>query len=545
MARVHHGWQGDVSVEVDAAIRELVRRARARESLHSYALSVDIPTAPKPAFLGLDEDLYGPARLHMATHHAAILDVLQRTATRPFGRCIIMAPPGSAKSLYGSVVLPTWCMGKFPGFRAMLTSYGSKIAERQARRAIQIGQQKLYTDLWLEAPTVDRDAAGDWSLTNKSEMLSMGLTAGLTGNRAGGAVIDDPVAGREEADSEVERQNIRDAYQDDLLTRLLPGAWVVLIMTRWHQDDLAGSILPEDYDGRSGPVRCRDGLVWEVLNIPAKAEHLDDPLGRPLGEYMWKEWFPEQHWKMYEDAGGPEAARAWGSLYQQRPAPQGSGRFHEEMFDFYREGTQPPYLAYIGAGDYAVTEGKNDFTELGVFGVDPIGDLWEVDWWHKQCDTGKSCEKTLDFIKKWGITMWFNEGGVIDKAMGPLINLRMRQRTIYADRRALPSMQDKVAKCSAFQGRAASGGEKGTGGWNKGTIHFRDNANSRRVVGQLVALPAGRYDDAADVCGLVGRAVDQFPMARVPGRKERKIIKPFTPEWLEWQEQEIQRVRYR
>lgn len=534
-----------MSSEVKAAVRELLRRARARESLHSYALSIDIPTAPRGAILDLDEDLMGPAALHMATHHAAILGVLQRTMMRPFGRAMIMAPPGSAKSLYGSVVAPTWYMGKFPGSRIMLGTYQSKLAERQARRAIMIGRQKLYTDLWPEAPTVNRDAAGDWNLTNQSEMLSMGLTAGLTGNRATGWVVDDPVAGREEADSELQRQKVRDSYQDDLLSRCLPGAWGYLIMTRWHEDDLAGSILPEDYNGQSGPVRCRDGLVWEVLNIPAKCERTDDPLGRKLGEYMWPEWFPLQHWLMYENAAGPEAARSWSSLYQQRPSPQGSGRFHEEMFDFYKPGAHPPYLAYIGAGDYAVTEGKNDFTELGVFGVDPVGDLWEVDWWNKQCNTSESTEKTLDLVKKWGITMWFNEGGVIDKAMSPLMNLRMRQRRVYTDRRAMPSMQDKVAKASSFQGRAASGGEKPTGGWNKGTIHFRDNANSRRIVGQLVALPAGRYDDAADVCGLVGRAVDQFPVARTPVRKERKGIKPFTAEWLEFQEEEIKRVRYR
>lgn len=532
------------------AAAELLRRLRCRESLHTYALSIDIPTAPMAA-LCPDETLTGPSEFLMAKHHAAILHTLQRTMDRPFGRALIMAPPGSAKSLYTGVVGATWEMGRKPGSRILLTSYQSKLAERQSRRAQIVVQQQHYRDYFMFCmqckklygecehdspadPVLEKDAAGEWNMSNGSEMLAMGLTAGLTGNRASGGIIDDPVAGRAEADSEIERQNVLDAYQDDFLTRLLPGAWVVIIMTRWHEADLAGSILPEDYKGESGLIKCRDGLLWEVLNIPAKAERADDPLGRKPGEYMWPEWFPPQHWQMYENAAGAEAARTWASLYQQRPTAQGAGRFRMVMFDFYKPGTEPPYLVYIGAGDYAVTEGKNDFTELGVFGVDPTGDLWEVDWWHEQCDTGKSTEKTLDMIKRWKITMWFNEGGVIDKAMGPLINLRMRQRRIYADRRALPSMQDKVAKCSAFQGRAAAG-----------TVHFRDNANSRRVVQQLCDLPAGRYDDAADVCGLIGRAVDQFYPARIPEPKREHIIKPFTGEWLEYEEPRVRRVRWR
>lgn len=518
---------------VQAAVRELIRRERARTSLHTYALSVDIPTAPFLAPMP-DEDLVGPARNLMAIHHAMILGVIERTMNRPFGRCMIFAPPGSAKSLYASVLAPTWEMGRRPGSRIILTSYASDIAERQSRRCHNIVQQQAYRDLWPEAPTLQKDAAGDWSLSNTSEMLAKGLGAGITGNRASGAIIDDPVQGREQADSEEERKNTLDAYQDDLMTRLLPGAWLLYIMTRWHEADLAGSILPDDYDGRSGMVRCKDGLEWDVLNIPAKCERVDDPLGRQLGEYMWREWFPEKHWQMFELAQGAEAARTWSSLYQQRPSPTGSGRFDVEMFDFYKEGAHPPYLAFILAGDYAVTEGGGDFTEVGVFGVDPQGELWEVDWWHKQCAAGEGVEKTLDLVKKWRVPMMFNEGGVIDKATGPLFNLRMRQRRVYADRRAIPSMQDKVAKCASFQGRASAR-----------TVHLRDNANSRRIVQQLVALPAGRYDDAADVCGLIGRAVDQFPMARVPAPKKESAIKPFTAAWLEYQERQAGELRYR
>jgi hypothetical protein len=540
--------------QLQAAIRELLRRKRCQESLHSYALNIDIPTvpfeAPQP-----DEDLTGPAALLMAGHHAKILEVLQRTMTRFMGRCMIFAPPGSAKSLYTSVLAPTWYMGKFPGSRIILTSYAAELAERQARRAIQIAESEKYRCIWKEQPIVTKDAAKEWVLSNKSEMLSMGILGGLTGNRANGAIVDDPVSGREDADSEAMRKKTLDAYQDDLMTRLLPGAWLAFIMTRWHEMDLAGSILPDDYKGESGMIVCKDGLVWEILNIEAKCERADDPLGRQIGEYIWPEFYPPQHWHQFENKKGADAQRTWSSLYQQRPAPHGSGRFHESMFDFYQPGTQPTALAYVGAGDYAVTAGGNDFTELAVFGVDCNGDLWEVDWWSEQSDTGTSSDATIDMMIRWKTPMWFNEGGVIDKSMGPLLNLKMREykdkkgkkRPVYCDRRTITSMQDKVAKCGAFQGRAAAGGEIGsTGRWNTGRVHFRDNANSRRVIGQLIALPAGRYDDAADVCGLIGRAMDQFPVARPIEEKKRVEIRPFTAAWFEWNERQPKpNLRYR
>jgi len=222
------------------------------------------------------------------------------------------------------------------------------------------------------------------------------------------------------------------------------------------------------------------------------------------------------------------------------------------MFHFYQPGEEPPVMAYIGAGDYAVTEKGNDFTELAVWGVDSRGELWEVDWWHEQCDTGKSANMTLDMATKWKTVMWLNEGGTLDRAMRPLLNVLMRQRAAagnpaYTDIRAITNMHDKVAKVASFQGRAAAGGERtdGSGLWNHGVVHFRDTANSRRVVQQLIDLPAGRYDDACDVCGLIGRAVDQFPNIFHLVKEKKEGLVPFTPAWLEHEEKPDVKIRHR
>jgi predicted phage terminase large subunit-like protein len=146
--------------------------------------------------------------------------------------------------------------------------------------------------------------------------MACGILSGITGNRANGIIIDDPIKGREQANSETVRAKTWDAYEDDLKTRLIPGGWIVLIQTRWHEDDIAGRILPSDWKGESGRILCKDGNEWEVLCLQARCEVDNDPLDRKQGEYLWPEWFDRKHWAQFE-----QNARTWAALYQQRPTP--------------------------------------------------------------------------------------------------------------------------------------------------------------------------------------------------------------------------------
>jgi hypothetical protein len=184
------------------------------------------------------------------------------------------------------------------------------------RRTRSIIKQKRFKGIFNCELTTESSAAQEFSLTNGSEYIATGILGGVTGNRANGIIIDDPVKGREQADSPTIRDKTWDAYNDDLKTRLIPGGWVVIIQTRWHEDDLAGRILPEDWKGESGPIMCRDGNVWEVVCLQARCEVQNDPLGRKIGEYLWPQWFTEKHWAQFQNN-----VRTWASLYQQLPRP--------------------------------------------------------------------------------------------------------------------------------------------------------------------------------------------------------------------------------
>lgn len=305
------------------AAAELLRRRRGRESLAGFAGAIEIPGKP----LNDDPDawLFQPIESSLAAHHILLMGAIERTIARRHGRLMVFMPPGSAKSTYCSVVAPSYIMGKVPGTKIILASYGSDLARRHGRKARQIVASAQYPSLFDAWLSDGSSAADEWALTNGSEYLACGILSGVTGNRANGLLIDDPIKGREQADSATIRDKTWAAYSDDLLTRLVPGGWVVIVQTRWHEDDLAGRLLPKGYDGQSGLIRCQDGKDWEVLNLPAQCERDDDPLGRKPGEYLWPEWFDDAHWDTFR-----RQARTWAALFQQRPRPDGGGIFKED-----------------------------------------------------------------------------------------------------------------------------------------------------------------------------------------------------------------------
>ena len=534
-----------MTTTADAAV-EMIRRKRCQTSLHSFALNINIPGAPMDA-LCPDEDLVGPACDLLTPHHSLICSKIEKTMNTPYGRLMLFLPPGAAKSSYANVAL-AWDMSRPPpphqagDKRLIMTSYNDKIAHKQSKRVQTICKSPEYSMLWDTPVKIVMDAAGEWSLDNGAEFMAAGLTSGITGNRADGVLIDDPVKNREDADSESIRQKTVDEYNDSVMTRLKPGAWVIIIQTRWNEMDLSGQLLPEDYDGESGIIRCTDGMDWDVVNIPAKCEKVDDPIGRQIGDYLWTEWFPPRHWQQYEKTNTREGRRLWSSLYQQRPTPEGGGDFKREDFNWYNTGEEPQKLHLYGASDYAVTENAGDYTEHGLWGLDGDNKLWAIDWWSGQVEVDEGVDRFLDMVEKYKhplceheLIQWINEGGVIDSAVRPLLNRMMRERGTFIDVRTLKSIKDKRAKCRAFGGRVSSKGV-----WLPRTAWAYD------MVDQLIALPAGRYDDKADVCGLIGRWIDKFTSAGPKVPDKPRGIKPFTAAWLEYQDPgETREVCYR
>jgi predicted phage terminase large subunit-like protein len=322
--------------EIEAEVLELLeaeRLSRIAGNLHAYCRHIEIPGAP----LNDDEDCeeFYPEKVSPAAHHDLLNAALMQLADpdHRMRRLMVFMPPGSAKSTYGTVTFPTWFMGNNPNEPVICASYGSDLAKKFGRRCRQIVSGEAYRELFGAGLEPGNRAADDWSLTNGATYMSGGILSGMTGNRAKLLAIDDPVQGREQADSPTIRDKTWDAYQDDLATRLKPGGLQLIIQTRWHEDDLSGRILPDDWDGESGWITSQQGDEWFVICIEAECTREDDPLGRQIGEFLWTEYKPAEEWESEKRKG----SRRWASLYQQRPRPQEGSLIQRNWIRRYEE----------------------------------------------------------------------------------------------------------------------------------------------------------------------------------------------------------------
>lgn len=468
-------------------------------SLPDFSCLVDIPTVPITD--EADEDRFSVMRLDkLAAHHLLLCQKLQDVDEGRIPNLMVLMPPGSAKSTYSDVVFVPWFMARKPRRHVILASYASEIAEKQGRRARQLINSPSFYNVTGASLKADQRAAHQWTLNNGSEFMAGGLLSGLTGNRAALGIIDDPIRGREAAESETIRIKTWDAYTDDFCSRLIPGAPQIMILTRWHEDDPAGRILPDGWDGESGWFDGRDGRKWYVICLPAIADRKDDPLGRKIGETLWPEWFSLDHWEPFKIK-----ARTWNSLYQQKPTAQDGTFFKREWFRRYR--TAPESLHKYMTSDHAPAgEDDSDFTCVRVWGVDKLGDIYMLDGFRHQetldktADrvVGKKAEGKQGLLKKHKPYCWFPEDDNNWKSAAGFITRMMREEKASCRIEPVsPHGRDKSAKAQAFQAMASSG-----------RVWIPEGPEGDDVIEQYVKFPGGRNDDEVDAAGLIGRVLD-------------------------------------
>jgi hypothetical protein len=214
---------------------------------------------------------------HPARHHQLIINEIEAFLMSEDEVLLLFAPPGSAKSTYVSILLPSWYLANNPSHSILAATHSVEFAERWGRRV----RNDIATDENVLAIKLSEDskAAARWSLESGGEYYGVGAGTGISGFRANLGVGDDLFGSREDAYSETVRQKRWDWYQDDFSARLKPGAKRILMNTRWHEEDVAGRVLEQIE---------RQEIKGRVISIPAIAED-NDPLGRQPGEYLWDE----------------------------------------------------------------------------------------------------------------------------------------------------------------------------------------------------------------------------------------------------------------
>jgi predicted phage terminase large subunit-like protein len=407
-------------------------------------------------------------------HVALLQDTLDRVTAGEINRLIIQMPPRHGKSETTTIRYPVYRLTDNPHLRVIIGAYNSTLATKFARKARTIA---LDSGLGLSE---ERAAADDWETTEGGGVRAVGVGTGVTGHGGDLIVVDDPVKSREEAESLTYRERVWAWFTDDLWTRREPGAAVVVIMTRWHEDDLAGRLLEHE-----GSVE--EGGQWTVLDLPAIS---------PSGEALWPEWYDLKALERIKNTIGP---REWSALYMQRPQPDEGGFFQRAWFQTWT--AKPKHLRIYGTSDYAVTDGGGDYTVHRIWGIDEKFNIYRLDGWRGQSTADVWIEEKINLIAKWKPAAWFGEAGVIQKAVAPMLTRRMRERKVFCRMEWIPSINDKPTRARGFQARASMG-----------TVFFEPGAD----ITEFLHFPAGKHDDEVDVAGLIGRVLDETHPALVP-----------------------------
>lgn len=480
---------------------ERQKRVRAKNDLLTFASTIDIPLSPESATED-EKEQFLPRYSAFGKHHILWIKFLQDVEDGKIKRLMGLWPPGAGKSSYTSVVFPTHFLGRFSNKSTIVASYGSDLPKKFGRRARSIARQPIYKRIFGTELSTESQAVDEWTLLNGSEWMATGILSGITGNRVDGIICDDLIKGAAEADSKTIRDKTWDAYMNDLMTRKKPGAFEVFIGTRWHEDDPMGRILPTDYNGESGEIKCQDGNYWHVVCLPAEAEREDDLLGRQLGERLWPEWFSEEHFAPFK-----RYARTWSALFQQRPAPETGNFFQIEWLRPYGEGTRTPMphrdsMHVYGASDYAVTDEGGNYTVHIVVGVDVEREynIYVLDLWRERTSPDKWVEAFCDLARDWKPLGWAVEKGQIYSAVGSLLHRRMMERQTYVAFAEFAARGDKSVRAQSIRGRMG-----------QGKVYFPVQkpwyAEFKR---ELLTFPAGKTDDQVDALGLIGQVLDKI-----------------------------------
>jgi len=415
----------------------------------------------------------------------------EQVANKESPRLMLFMPPRHGKSTLASVAFPAWHLGRHPNHEFISCSYSGSLAMNFSRKVRQLLREPVYKNVF-EKSRLDKDSQSieSWQTTQGGGYVAAGVGGGITGKGAHVMVIDDPVKNREDAESDNNREATWDWYTSTAYTRLSPGGGILVILTRWHDDDLAGRLLKQAEEGAD---------QWEVIKYPAIAEV--DETFRKYGESLHPERYNVDALEQIRKAIGP---RDWSALYQQNPVSDEGDYFSRDMIRYYEdEDIEYAQLNYYCAWDLAIGQrDRNDYSVGIVVGVDEYDNLFVVDVVRGKYDGFELVEQILDLYETWRPGIVGIERGHIEMALGPFLQKRTRERGLseayFKDLKV--GRRDKEARARAIQGRM-----------QQGMVYFpKDAVWTGTMVAELLRFPNGAHDDQVDALAWIGLMMTEF-----------------------------------
>lgn len=423
-------------------------------------------------------------------------------------RLMISMPPRSGKSELASRMFPAWHLGRYPNHEFIACSYGSDLANGFSRKVRDVIKDSAYAAVFPDTRiNKDNQSVEAWGTTANGNYAAAGVGGPITGKGAMILCIDDPIKNQEDAESATKRESIWDWYTSTAYTRLAPGGGVLVMMTRWHDDDLSGRLLRKQAEG--------DGDEWVVVEYPAQATH--DELFRKEGEALHPERYDNEALERIKRTVGP---RVWNALYQQNPTPDEGDYFNKGMFQWYGAQDIPDYseLNFYTAWDLAIGEKEQNDYSVGItVGVDKHDRTFVVDIQRGHWGPLELTDRILQVYKTWRSAITGIERGHIEMTLRPFLEKRIREErlTSFYIEELNPGKRDKIARARSIQGRM-----------QQGLVFFRKHCNATaQLVAEMMRFPNGVHDDGVDAMAWIGQMLSLLVRPREQAPKPKKSWK--------------------
>lgn len=427
-----------------------------------------------------------------APHLELLCTKLEAVERGEIKRLMVFLPPRHGKSQIVSKKSPAWFLGRKPDREIIISSYSADLAydfSRIARDTFREWGPKLW-GVYLAS---DRGAVGRWGVQDyRGGMVAAGVGGPITGRGADIAVIDDPFKNYEEAVSETNRTRVLNWYRSTLRTRLAPGGAIILVMTRWHEKDLAGEL--------EAAFKAGDGEAWDIVSLPAIAEE-NDILGRQPGEALWPGRYPLSELEATKTTLG---SYLWSALYQQHPRPAEGNKFKRAWFRYFEisgnqvflhvpDGESKRFLldrcwCFQTCDPAGSTKTSADYFVLATWLVTPHRDLLLRDVIRMRLEGPDQPKLFEQGHKRWNPKLQ----GVETKNMGLTLFQTLRRRGLPV--KDLKAEVDKETRALPVMARMEAG-----------TVYFMQNAPwLDEYESELLVFPNGEFDDQVDVTSYAG-----------------------------------------
>tara|TARA_R100000388_G_scaffold22959_2_gene17435 strand:- start:1421 stop:2884 length:1464 start_codon:yes stop_codon:yes gene_type:complete len=404
-------------------------------------------------------------------HHRIMAEKFNRIATGDLKRLIVNMPPRHTKSEFGSYLLPAWLMGRNPRLKIMQTTHTAELAFRFGRKVRNLMNSKEYAKIFEGVELrADSQAAGRWETSKGGEYFAAGVGGAVTGRGADLLIIDDPHS-EQDALSPTAMENAYEWYTSGPRQRLQPGGSIVIIMTRWAENDLTGKLIRQ---------QARDILAdkWEVVEFPALMPETDEPL--------WKEFWKKEDLLAVK---GSLSIGKWEAQWQQNPTSEQSAILKREWWKTW-EGDEIPPLEYVMQSyDTAYSKKSNaDFSAIttwGVFYPEEGGppNIILVDAKRGRWDFPDLRRKALEEFKYWDPECILIEA----KASGMPLTQELRNMGIPVTNYSPSRGNDKFTRVNSIAPLLESG-----------LVWCPDTRWGEEVIEECAAFPAGEHDDYVD-----------------------------------------------